>query len=261
MSREFEGKSALVTGASKGIGRAIAERLAREGCDVALAARNGDELHAVAQFIEAQHGTRAIPVPADLSSQQGCSDAASRVLDALGGLDIFVHCAGATKAGAFPDQSDEDWTNGFDLKFFGAVRLARALWPALKERHGTVVLIGGGAAYTPSAAFMVGGAVNAALAHFSKALSKQGLEDDVNVNIVHPGPTVTERMEALIEQEAKATGTSPDSIREESFTKAGIRRLGETSDVAEAVAFLCAPAARHIQGVGLRVDGGASPAL
>lgn len=258
---ELSGKAALVTGASKGIGRAIADRLSAEGAVVALLARDEATLRMVATDIEARHGVRAVAIAADLASEEGCRTAAERVIGALGGLDILVNCAGDTKAGSFPAQPDADWTTGFALKFFGAVRLTRALWEPLKARSGTVVNIGGAAAYTPSAGFMIGGAVNAALAHFSKSLSKQGLADDVNVNIVHPGATVTERMENLIRQEAAAEGLPESEIRRRNWERAGIRRLGTPEDIAETVAFLCSPRARHIQGVGIAVDGGFTPGL
>ena len=258
---EFSGKTALVTGGSKGIGRAIAERLAEGGCDVALVARHGDALEEAARAIAAAHGARAVPIAADLSNDEACRAVAEAVLAAFGGLDILVNCAGATRAGSFPAQPDADWTDGFALKFFGAVRLTRALWPALKERQGTVVNIGGAAAMTPGPGFMVGGAVNAALAHFTKALSKQGLVDDVNVNILHPGTTATDRMADLVRQEAAAQGISEEEVRTRNAARSGIRRLGEPRDVAEAVAFLCSPAARHIQGVGLAIDGGATPGI
>jgi NAD(P)-dependent dehydrogenase (short-subunit alcohol dehydrogenase family) len=258
---ELQGKVALVTGASKGIGKAIAQRLAAEGCDVALVARDAQALASAAGDIAGRLGVRAFAIAADLSSEAGCAAAAREAIGKLGGLDILVNCAGDTKAGVFPDQPDADWTSGFALKFFGAVRLTRALWPALKERRGTVVNIGGAAAYTPSPGFMVGGAVNAALAHFTKSLSKQGLIDDVNVNIIHPGATVTDRMETLIRQEAASTSLTEDEIRRRNRERAGIRRLGEPDDIAEAVAFLCSPRARHIQGVGIAIDGGATPGL
>jgi 3-oxoacyl-[acyl-carrier protein] reductase len=258
---ELMAKIAVVTGASRGIGHAIATRLAADGADVALVARDAAALHAVANEISFRHGVKTMVIASDLTTRDGCQTAAERVIAGYGGLDILVNCAGDTKAGAFPAQSDEDWISGFSLKFFGAVRLTRLLWEHLKVRNGTVVNIGGAAAYTPAPGFMVGGAVNAALAHFTKALSKQGLIDDVNVNIVHPGATETERMEMLIKQEATSSGLSEAEVRRRNHERAGIRRLGTPADVAETVAFLCSPRARHIQGVGIAVDGGATPGL
>jgi 3-oxoacyl-[acyl-carrier protein] reductase len=258
---ELIGKTALVTGASKGIGQAIATRLAAGGADIALVARDVRALHAVSNDISTRYGVKTIVVASDLASHEGCKTTAKLAIAGLGGLDILVNSAGDTKPGAFPAQPDEDWMSGFSLKFFGAVRLTRLLWEPLKARKGTVVNIGGAAAYTPSPGFMVGGAVNAALAHFTKALSKQGLVDDVNVNIVHPGPTETERMEMLIKQEAMSSGLSEAEVRRRRHEHTGIRRLGTPADIAETVAFLCSPHARHIQGVGIAIDGGATPGL
>lgn len=256
--KTLTGKKAVVTGASKGIGRAIADRLAAEGCDVFLLARSDGALAAAATEIEASHGCAAVYHAVDLKTLSGCEEAAAAIGDRFDQVDILVNCAGDTKAGVFPDQPDSDWLDGFDLKFHGAVRLTRLLWPALKAARGAVVNVGGAAAYTPGAGFMVGGAVNAALAHFTKSLSKQGLRDDVNVNIVHPGMTVSDRMQMLLEQQAKNEGISVEEARERNVSGAGIRRLGQPEDVANAVAFLCSPASRHIQGVQIAIDGGAT---
>ena len=257
---EFSGRKALVSGGSKGIGKAIAQRLAADGAEVALVDRSSDALSGAIEEVRAAGGT-AHAIEADLSSEKGCAEAADAALKALGGLDILVNCAGATRAGTFPDQPDGDWIDGFALKFHGAVRLTRILWPSLVAAKGTVINIGGAAAYTPSPGFMVGGAVNAALSHFSKALSKQGLRDDVNVNIVHPGMTETDRMETLLQQEAEAKGVAIDDIRASKSAEAGVRRIGQPEDIAEAVAFLCSTRARHVQGIGIAVDGGATPGL
>ena len=147
--------------------------------------------------------------------------------------------------------------DGFALKFHGAVRLCRQLWPSLKQSKGTVINIVGGAARSPSRDFMVGGSVNAALANFSKALAAQGLVDDVNVNWILPGMTETERMERLLEGKAKMQNKTKEEVRADSIRHEGIRRLGLPEDVAELAVFLCSPAARHIQGAGIPVDGGA----
>ena len=252
----LDGKTAFVSGGSKGIGLAIAIKLAEGGCNVFLVASNGDRLRNAADGLS-HVGLGEVGYHAtDLRTLQGCSESARAALERFRHCDILVNAAGATKGGIFPDQPDEEMLDGFALKFHGAVRLSRALWPALKEAKGTVINIVGGFARTPAADFMVGGAVNAALANFSKALADKGLQDDVNVNWIHPGLTVTERLEGIFADRAAQQGKTRDQVEADSIAAEGIRRLGQPADVAALVAFLCSPAARHIHGTGIACDGG-----
>ncbi len=248
----FDGKVAFVSGGSKGIGLAVARKLAEGGAQVFLAASNAERLRAAAESLPGNVGTHA----ADLRTLDGCNATAGAALERFGRCDILINAAGATKGGIFPEQPDEEMLDGFALKFHGAVRLSRALWPALKEAKGTVINIVGGFARTPAADFMVGGAVNAALANFSKALAAKGLHDDVNVNWIHPGLTVTERLEGIFADRATQQGKTRDQIEAELIAAEGIRRLGQPEDVAALVAFLCSPEARHIHGTGIACDGG-----
>ncbi|MHA1553575.1 MAG: SDR family NAD(P)-dependent oxidoreductase [Alphaproteobacteria bacterium] len=260
MLETLAGKCAIVSGASKGIGKAVALRLAREGADVALLARSTDALEVVADEITSM-GRRAEAVPGDLRSLEGCRISARQARAALGAVDIFVHCAGATKGGLFVELEDDIWMDGFALKFNAAVRLTRELWPSLVASKGTVVHIVGGAARTPDPDYMIGGAVNAALANFAKALAGLGKRDDVNVNVVSPGMTMTERLTEILGTEAARTGESLPEVEARKIKAEGIRRLGRPEDVAALVAFLCSPGARHIQGVAISVDGGATPGV
>jgi NAD(P)-dependent dehydrogenase (short-subunit alcohol dehydrogenase family) len=115
----------------------------------------------------------------------------------------------------------------------------------------------GGAARSPDADFLIGGSVNAAVANFSKGLSRLGMHDGVNVNVIHPGNTATERQEELLAQRAAATGKTVDELRAAAFAKSGIRRVGQVEDIAALALFLCSDRARHIQGTATAVDGGA----
>ena len=157
----FNNKTAFISGASKGIGFGIADRLASEGCNVFLSASNSERLDTARKKLET-HGTSIYTCVSDLRTLQGCEHAAKAALDQCAGIDILVNCAGATKGGIFPQQPDEEMIDGFALKFHAAVRLSRLLWPALSQARGCVVNIVGGFARTPDADFMVGGAVNAA---------------------------------------------------------------------------------------------------
>jgi len=256
MADMLNGKTAVVTGGSKGIGRAIARRLAEDGCDVVIAARNTADLAEAADSITAETGRRVETCAADLRTLEGCEALHAAVVESVGRTDILVNNAGDTKAGPFLELSDETWHEGFDLKFWAAVRLARLFWPQLSESKGTVVNIAGGLARTPGPATMIGGAVNAAVANFTKSLAAQGLKDDVNVNVIHPGLTMTDRFHTLNQARAEAAGKSFDEFVSDLVARQGIRRLGTPEDVAALAAFLCSPEARHIHGVGVAVDGG-----
>ena len=254
----LKGKTAFVSGGTRGIGLAIAKRLASEGADIMVAGSSEANCAAATRAITAQSDGRIEAHAADLRTLEGCHAVFGAHSRVFGGCDILVHSAGATRGGVFPDQDDADFIDGFALKFHAGVRLSRLFWPLLAAARGNVVMIVGGASRNPDAKFMVGGAVNAALANFSKALAGQGLQDDVNVNWINPGQTETERLQQLLSTRARDENLSIDDVRAERMQAEGIRRLGQPEDTAALVAFLCGDEARHIHGAGIAVDGGAT---
>lgn len=259
MAREFDGKIMVVTGGSRGIGRAIAATFAREGAQTVLAAASPANLAEAAKTIAAAGGLAPMTIAGDLRTLDGCQQVFDQVKARFNRCDVLVNNAGATKGGKFSDQPDADWTDGFALKFFGGVRLTRLFWPLLKDAHGSIVNIIGGAARTPGPEFLVGGAVNAAFANFSKGLVAMGNKDDININVIHPGSTQTDRVEMLFQQYAKAQDKTVDQVRAEAVSKSGIRRIAQPEDVAELALFLASAKARHIQGAAIGVDGGSTP--
>ena len=261
MDLGLEGKVALVTGGSRGIGRACAERLAREGCDVLIVARTADDLEEAAAAIRDASRRRVEICATDLRSTQGCAAAVGALEHAFDRLDILVNNAGATQSGDFFKLDDTVWEDGFALKFYSYVRLARALWPLLKEAQGSVVNVIGGASKTPSANFMIGGAVNAAITNFTKALAELGLRDGVAVKAVHPGMTVTGRLESLLRQRAEAEGMNRDDYEQRELVRAGLRRYSQPEDIANLVAFLASPVAQQIHGADVFIDGGATKTI
>jgi NAD(P)-dependent dehydrogenase (short-subunit alcohol dehydrogenase family) len=260
MAADFRDKVVVVTGGSRGIGRAIGVAFAREGAQCVLAAANAANLTEAAKAVE-QAGGKAVTIAGDLRTLEGCQQVFAGVKDKFGRCDVLVNNAGATRGGDYFELPDEAWIDGFALKFFGAVRLTRLFWPLLKQSHGSVVNIIGGAARTPGAEFLIGGSVNSAYSNFSKGLAQLGNRDDINVNVIHPGLVETDRVVTLFQQWAKAQNKTPDDIRKESLAKSGIRRIGVPDDVAALAVFLCRPEARHIQGTAISVDGGATPGL
>jgi NAD(P)-dependent dehydrogenase (short-subunit alcohol dehydrogenase family) len=253
----FQGKIVIVTGGSRGIGREIAVDFAREGAQTVIISSSEANLAAATKTIAAA-GAPPLAIMADLRTLEGCQKAFDAVKAKFNRCDVLVNSAGATRAGNFVELPDEAWMDGYALKFFACVRMCRLFWPMLKAAHGSVVNISGGGARSPGADFTIGGSVNAAMGNFSKGLSQQGKKDDVNVNVIHPGATETERFYQLIEMRSKASGKPVEQLKQEASTKDGIRRLAKAQDISALALFLCSDKARHIQGTAIAVDGGAT---
>jgi len=259
MAGEFQGKVVVVSGGSRGIGRAIAAAFAKEGAQTVLASSDASKLDAAAKELGKAGGPAPFTVAGDLRTLAGCEALFKQVNEKFKRCDVLVNNAGATRAGNFADLPDDAWLDGYALKMFGAVRLTRLFWPLIKAQEGSVVYIGGGAARTPDSDFLIGASVNAAMAAFSKGLSRMGMRDNVTVNIIHPGATVTERTETLLKQRSEASGKSVEELRTAMLTKSGIRRMGEPEEIAALAVFLCSKNGRHIQGTAIAVDGGQTP--
>ena len=257
---EFSDKVVVVTGGSRGIGKAIAASFAREGAQTVLAASSQDNLDKAAAEI-GNHGVKPLTLAGDLKTLAACEALHTFVQEKAGRCDVLVNNAGATRSGNFLELPDAAFHDGFALKYFACVRLCKLFWPMLKEREGHVVNIIGGAARTPDALFLVGGSVNSAMANFSKGLSVLGKKDGVNVNVIHPGLTETDRVTTLLQQRAQASGITPDEARKQAMAKDGLRRIGQPEDVAELALFLASARARHIQGAAIAVDGGQTSGL
>ena len=261
MAGEFQDKVVVITGGSRGIGRAIAVAFGRDGARCVLASSSAANLAEAAKTVAGAGGAAPLTVAGDLRTLAGCEQVFAKVNEAHKRCDVLINCAGATRAGDFLAIPDEAWLDGFALKFFGAVRLSRMFWPMLKAAQGHVVNIIGGAARTVEPEFLVGGSVNSALSNFTKGLSRRGMRDGVNVNAIHPGATATERTDTLLRQRAEASGRTVEEVRAETIAKSGVRRMAEPEDIAALTLFLCSERARHIQGTATAVDGGATPGL
>ena len=258
MPSEFTDKVAVITGGSRGIGREIAVHFARAGARTVIVSSSAANLGPRARPSPLPAGRRQPQSRRICASSKAVSRSSTLVKRKFNRCDILVCSAGATRAGNFVELPDDAWLDGYALKLFGCVRMCRLFWPMLKAAQGFVVNIGGGAARSPGADFSIGASVNAAMGNFSKALSQLGKRDGVNVNVIHPGATETERFYQLIEQRSKASGRSVEQLKSEATAKDGLRRLGKAEDVAALTLFLCSEKARHIQGTAIAVDGGAT---
>jgi len=260
MDLGLTGKVAMVTGSSRGIGRGIALTLAQEGCDVMLTGRDEAALREVAAGAE-QHGRRAACQTIDLRRE----DAAATLLDAVKArfdrLDILVNNAGTTKRGDFLELTDADWAEGYAVKFFAHVRIARAAWPLLCAAQGSIVTIGGTSGRIPIAAFTIGSSVNAACAAFAKALADRGKTDKVQVNTIHPSYVETERLWRRIKADVARTGKSEAEVREWHRADINVTRFGTPEDIGGLIAFIVSRHGRWLHGATIDMDGGEVPTL
>ena len=254
------GKVAIVTGASRGIGRAIAVRLAKEGALVILSARDEKALEKTVKEI-ANVGGLATSIPLDLRVPENPVRLVDFAMEVDQGIDIVVNNAGATKRDAFLKLNDDDWLDGFALKFFGAVRLTRAAWPHLKASRGSVINISGAGGRTPGAEFALGGSVNAAMQSFTKAMAELGIADGVQVNVINPGSIRTARLQKRLEALAAAKHTDLATAERQMIAATKTTRIGEPEDIAALVAFIAGSEGRFLQGSMIDMDGGATKTL
>ena len=257
MDLELRGKVAVVTGASKGIGRSIAQTLAAEGMRVTVVARSHNELTAVA----APLGDNGLVQAVDLTDPAAPAAVIAATLRKFGRIDLLVNNAGSTKRGDFLTLSEADWADGFGLKFFGAMRCSRAAWPHLQSSGGTIVNIIGIGGRTGSAEFAIGGAVNAALMNLTKVLADRGVKEGVRVNAINPGGIKTDRLITRLKTFAAERSVDLANAEQEMAKSMGVTRFGEPEEIARLVAFLASPQAAFCQGSIVDADGGQTRTL
>ena len=250
--QDLKGKTAIITGASRGIGHAIAMRLADGGARVAITARSVDALASVQQLIE-RSGSQALAIATPDGDARRVVDA---TLEKFGAIDILVNNAGTTKSGNFLELTDADWEDGYATKLFAAMRLCREAWPALKAAKGSIVNIGGAGGRTPDMFFTIGGSVNSAVMAFTKSLAQLGIDDGVQVNAVNPGLIKTDRLKRRIGEAAERWGVSLPEAERRMLVEHKIARFGEPEQIAELIAYLVSGPGRLLQGALIDADAG-----
>lgn len=246
---------AIVTGASQGIGRSTATRLARDFSSVVLVARNGAAMDAVADEVR-QNGAEPLAIALDLSQVESPEIVIKTTLDRYGRVDALLNIAGAVPQIDLFEMTDEQWTAGMELKLHGARRLTIRAWGALKESKGSVVFMSGSAALDPKPAFAAVASTNAAILALAKAFAEQGIKDGVQVNSIIPGAVMTDRRRSFLEKWAPAHNLSVDDAMKRFPEEVGINRYGRPEEIAELLAFMVSPAAKWMTGTSVRMDGG-----
>jgi NAD(P)-dependent dehydrogenase (short-subunit alcohol dehydrogenase family) len=260
MDLELKGKTALVTGGSKGIGRAVAAALAREGARVAICSRTAADLdRAAAEIQAAVSGSEVVPIAADLGSLSEVSRVVRTAHERFGRLDILVNNAGAIRGGDFLTIPDEQWAGDWNLKLVGYVRMARAVFPLMQKQGGGRILnVVGAAARNPSPGYLTGGIANSGLINFTKGLADLGAPSNILVTAVSPAATATERWESMIAQQAQTSGKTVAQVRAEAAAAYPLKRIATSEDIADVVCYLVSERASFVTGICITVDGGAT---
>jgi 3-oxoacyl-[acyl-carrier protein] reductase len=246
---------AVVTGATQGIGRATALRLAKDFSALALAGRNGKALKEVAGEVQSI-GAEPLEFCLDLSTRESAETLIKGTLDRFGRIDALLNIAGAVPQIDLFEMTDEQWRAGLELKLHGARRLTIQAWEALKASKGSVVLISGSAALDPKPGFAAVATINAAIIAIAKAFAEQGIKDGVQVNSVVPGAVMTGRRRSFMEKWAPVHGMTVEEATKKFPEEAGISRYGTPEEIADLMAFLVSPAAKWLTGTSVRMDGG-----
>lgn len=268
MELGLHGKKALVTGGGRGIGKAIAWELAREGVDVAIVSRSMEQLAITAQEIAQATGRRVIPLTADVTNKEQVDSMVAQAAQQLGGLHILVNSAampGGSATGPIETLKDDELLYDFDVKYMGALRCARAALPYMQaQKWGRIINISGTNART--AGNLSGGARNVALVHFTRTLAVQFGRDGITVNCIHPGVTRTERTPSLLEARAAQLGVTPEEAEKRDFAAGSPRgnaigRMVDASEIAHVTLFLASDKAWAVTGELIVANGGTGNAV
>jgi 3-oxoacyl-[acyl-carrier protein] reductase len=257
MDLGIRGKVALVAAASKGLGRAVADELAAEGCKVVICARNRSDLEAAAAEMAKRNGADVFPVVADVSTSAGVRSLHESAVQKFGPLDIIVTNAGGPPSGKFEDIPLDEWERAFHLTLMSSVELAHLSLPSMKQRKwGRILNITSIAAKQPVDNLILSNALRAAVTGFARTLANEVAPFGITVNNLLPGYTRTDRVEQLTRASAAKEGLDESAVRARWESQIPMKRLGEPREFAALAAFLASERASYITGQSIAIDGG-----
>jgi 3-oxoacyl-[acyl-carrier protein] reductase len=257
MDLGLKGKCAIVCAASKGLGRASALALAREGASIVMCARRADALEQAAREIRDETGATVLAVPADVGVQADADRLIRTAVDSLGGIDVLVTNTGGPPSGPFEGIQDADWYAAIESLLMSVVRLSRGVIPHMRARGGgRIIHITSISVKQPVQGLVLSNALRAAVTGLSKTLSNELASDRILVNCVAPGYTATDRVVELTAAAAQREGIAPEIVQKRTEEKIPMRRMGTPDEFGAAVAFLASDRASYLTGVTLQVDGG-----
>jgi len=261
MEFQLENKVALVTGGSRGIGRATALTLAHQGMHIAICGRTEDSLTKTAADIRAL-GVQAWAFQADVSRVADVTEFVARAAAAAGRIDVLVNNAVTSTSAPFDELTDDEFRYHIDVKLMAYIRIARLVLPHMSEhRSGRIINIAGMTARIVAPLRMTNGVVNAGVANFTKQFAGYAARHNVTVNCIHPGYTATERVMQIFEREARDMNTDVDTIVARRTNDIPLGKLVQPEDIASAALFLISPLADMITGQCIAVDGGSGESV
>jgi 3-oxoacyl-[acyl-carrier protein] reductase/bacilysin biosynthesis oxidoreductase BacG len=261
MDLELAGKTAIVTGASQGIGQVIARRLHAEGVALVLVARHSESLERAARAVTSEAGSRGRapvhPIVADLTLRAEVERIAHQAIERMGHVDILVNNAARARTGSFFQMTESELQEVWEVKAFGYVRMVRAIAPHMMSRDsGCIINIVGSTGRTPTEDFIVGSMVNAALVNFTRGISRELARHSVRINSISPGWTLTERLERVWEQQAAAHQVSVEEIQRREARAIPLKRLVTMDEVATLALLLASDKLPALTGEDIIIDGG-----
>lgn len=262
MDLGIKGKTAIVCGASQGLGRACAEVLAAEGVNMVICSRNFDRIFDAARSISETYGTEVKPVACDLTQAESPEKLVREAVSKFDGIDILINNAGGPSPGTFDSLDDSAWEDAFNLTLMSAVRMTRAVLPVMVENGwGRIVNLASTSVKQPIAGLLLSNSLRSAVVGMAKTLSREVADKGVLINTIATGSFNTERLQSLFESRAQSQGITPEEAKSQLEATIPVKRIGNPRELAWLAAFLASERSSYITGATFSVDGGAFSGL